>query len=126
MAAMLLGVLALGCSEPVLDMACCGWLQAVDAPRSPSTDVPARPVIGAADAGADRHVAAPDPRPQPAPRATTHTPCACAGGMPAQAKPELAATDDADIAAAPRDGDSILPPSPVLELHLRPPVTRLG
>lgn len=126
-AAMLLGVLALGCGEPVVDAACCGWLPAVEAPTSPSADVPTRPLIGAVVAGADRHAAAPGSRPQPAaPRATTHAPCACAGGMPASGKPELAATDGADIAAAPRGGDSVVPPSPVLELHLRPPVTRLG
>lgn len=128
-AALLLGLLALGCAEPLSDLACCGWRQLASA----APEVSIRPLVmhgleQCAPVG-DRHdeATAPDSREQPAaPRGASAPPCACVNAVPVSALPDLASTSIADPSSAPRAGDSTLPPSPVLEPRLRPPLARIG
>ena len=126
---MLLGLLAIGCAEPLFDLACCGWLPLASAASAGSTDtLVMRDIEHGAPAG-DRHddATTPGSREQPAPpRGVSQSPCACASAVPVSALPELASTALGDPSAAPHTGDSTLPPSPVFEPRLRPPLARIG
>lgn len=127
-AALLLGLLTLGCAASVTDEACCGWLGPASAAhvRSGGTFVPRG--VDQSTPASDRHddTPAPSSREQPAaPRGVATSACACASAVPVSA-PDLVSTPVADSSSAPRGDDSPLPPSPVLELPLRPPLARLG
>ncbi|GMV09906.1 MAG: hypothetical protein AMXMBFR55_16400 [Gemmatimonadota bacterium] len=122
-------MLALGCAEPLSDLACCGWLQLASAAHSGSAGALLPRGIEQGAPARDRHddATAPGSRERPAtPRGASQAPCACVSGILVSALPDLASTPDADASSAPRAGDSTLPPSPVPELHLRPPLARLG
>ena len=126
---MLFGLLAVGCAERLSELACCGRLPLTSAARAGSTGtLVMRDVEQGAPAG-DRHDDAPAPgsREQPAaPSGAAASLCACVTAVPISALPDLASTAIAHSSSAPRAGNSALPPSPVLELHLRPPLARIG
>lgn len=126
---LLLGLLALGCAEPLAELACCGWQQLASAVHAGSAGtLVMRDIAQGAPAG-DRHDDAntPGSREQPAaPRAVSPPSCACMNAIPNSALPELASTAIAGASSVPRAGDSTLPSSPVLELHLRPPLAPRG
>ncbi|MCC7003070.1 MAG: hypothetical protein IT357_13010 [Gemmatimonadaceae bacterium] len=133
-AALLLGLLALGCAEPLSELACCGGPQLASAAHAgPIGTLVVRGVemrdIGQGAPAGDRHddANAPGSREQPAaPHGVSPPPCACVNAVPVSALSDLASTAVVDSSSAPCGGDSTLPPSPVLELHLRPPLAHLG
>lgn len=126
---MLLGLLAIGCAEPLSDLARCGWLPLASAAHAGSTGtLVVRDIEQGAPAG-DRHddANAPRSREQPAaPRGVSQPPCACVSAVPVSALRELASAAIANASTAPHAGDSTLPPSPVFEPRLRPPLARIG
>lgn len=90
---MLLGLLAIGCAEPLSDLARCGWLPLASAAHAGSTGtLVVRDIEQGAPAG-DRHddANAPRSREQPAaPRGVSQPPCACVSAVPVSALRELA------------------------------------
>lgn len=126
---MLFGLLTLGCAEPLFELASCGWPQLAVATHAGAIGtLVTRDVEPGAPAG-DRHdgANAPGSREQPAaPRGTSSSPCACVNAVPGSALPELASAAMTGVSLVPRAGDSRLPPSPVLELRLRPPLAPRG
>ena len=123
-AALMLGVMALDCSDAILDQA----LTAMPA----STPVAGGQAIARTDAreAEPNHVSTATRESQRAPTResvpTPHAPCPCASAVPLTVPPELPHLAMRDIASRPEPGDFTMPHSPALELRLRPPLAFLG
>lgn len=126
-AALMLGVMVLDCTDAILDHALTEptALTSVAGARAeaPADAREARPTHASpALSQSDR---APSRESVPAPRAP-HAPCPCASAVPLTLAPELPQPAMRDNSSRPAPGDFALPHGPAPELRLRPPAAFLG